>query len=83
MSTIIEHKVSAYELDVRTGALVPTTITLRFDQERFEETKRALNADRGASDSYDRCTGGDCGGDPGRFHYAVTLADVFPPKEGG
>lgn len=48
---------------------------------RFERTRAALNADRGAGDSYYRCCNSP-GFNPCDFAYAATLKDLeLPPAE--
>ncbi len=77
MSTIIEHRVSAFTIDVQTGERNPTTVTFRCNQESFEKTKAALAVNRGAGDSYFRCENSP-GFNPCDFSYAVKPENLRP-----
>ncbi|MEI7718616.1 MAG: hypothetical protein WCI72_02020 [archaeon] len=68
------------ELNIPEGVKVFRIKSIRDSSDgSFERTKAALNADRGAGDSYTNCRNPD-NGDIRKYSFiGITLADITPP----
>lgn len=81
MPTLTEHRIQTYTIDPQTSVQVPTTITFLVDHKKFERTRAALAADRGAGDSYYRGCNSP-GFNPCDFKYVAKLEEIGLPMLG-